>query len=307
MLTLNDVHVFLAAAEAQSFSGAARKLFLTQPAVSQQIQALERRLKVELFERKGGRIFLTADGRALVPLAREMTELAVQIEENMAARRGVVAGKLRIGCTTTPGKYVLPRLVGSFCSRYPEVKISVEVIGRSRLAPLLQRQEINFGIMSGQTGIDDLVYDELMDDELVLIVPVGHPFSGCSAVPLDRLRGETIILREEHSGTRITLIEGLERAGLRMDELRIAPVEFGAAEAVIAAVESGCGISWVSRIVAARASDTGKINIVDVDGVRLHRMVYLVSQRARIETNAHHKFYEYVLSAEGRAAVIGKG
>lgn len=303
MLTANEIQTFLAAAEAQSFSGAARKLCLTQSAVSQQIKKVERRLAVELFERKGGRISLTEDGRALVPLARQLADVVVQVEQSLAARRGVVSGLLRIGCTTTPGKYILPWLVGSFCQAFPEVRIHVDVIPRSLLVPMLQRQEVNFCVMGGQGDYADLAYEELMDDELVLVVPAGHPFAQAKSVSIDALRGEKIVLREESSGTRLTMLEGMERVGLTVDELNIAQMQLGSPEGIIAAVEAGWGISWLSRIAAGRAVASERIAIVAVDGLRLRRTVFLVSQRGRIETNAHRKFHEYVFSPNGRAII----
>ena len=98
MLNPYELQVFLAAAESESFSAAARKLHLTQPAVSQQIQMLEKRLQLELFQRDGKRLTLTDHGRALVPMARELVNRAVHVEESMAARRGLVTGHLTIGC-----------------------------------------------------------------------------------------------------------------------------------------------------------------------------------------------------------------
>lgn len=307
MLSPNELQVFLAAVEAHSFSGAARKLYLTQPAVSQQIQALERRLRVDLFERRAGHIALTEAGEELLPLARQMVNHALRIQESMAARRGVVTGRLKIGCTTTPGKYILPWLVGSFCQLHPQVQIAVQVVPRSDLVCKLQREEINFGIMSGQVENADLVYDEVMEDELVLAVPLNHPFTKEERVSLDRLRGETIILREEHAGTRVTMLEELESAGLDLDSLQFAPFELGAAEGVIAAVRAGWGISWVSKVAAMCAVEMGKIGIVQVEGLQLLRTIYLVSHRLRIETNAHRKFYEYVRSPEGRAILTQLG
>lgn len=301
MLNSNELQVFLAAAEVRSFSGAARKLHLTQPAVSQQIQLLERRLGVELFERKGGRILLSEAGNELLPLARQMLNHALRIHESMAARRGVITGRLKIGCTTTPGKYILPWLVGSFCQQYPQVHISVQVVPRSDLVPRLQREEINFGIMSGPVENPDLVYDEVMQDELVLVVPADHPFTRSSTVALDQLPAETIILREEHAGTRETMLEGLESVGLSQDAMRFAPFELGAPEGVVAAIEAGWGISWVSKVAAWRACEMGRVGIVQVEGLRLRRAIYLVSHRARIETNAHRRFYQYVHSPEARA------
>jgi DNA-binding transcriptional LysR family regulator len=309
MLNPYELQVFLAAAEAENFSEAARKLHLTQPAVSQQIQALEKRLQLELFERDGRRITLTEAGRALVPMARELVNLSARIEETMAARRGLVAGHLTIGCTSTPGKYTLPWLAGSFCEQYPDVQISVEVIKRSDLVRKLEQQEINFGIMSGQIEHPDLVYQEFMQDDLVLIVPAKHPFANQEVITPEALRGQTLILREEAAGTRVSLLDGLERVGLSLDDFHLAPIELGAAEGVISAVEAGWGISWVSMVAARRAFEMGKIRVIEVEGLSLRRMIYLVSHRQHARTIAQLKFYEFACSPAGEAILrrLGTG
>jgi DNA-binding transcriptional LysR family regulator len=268
MLNPYELQVFLAAAEVESFSAAARRLHLTQSAVSQQIHSLEQQLQVELFQRDGPRISLTEDGRALMPMAREYVHLMTRIEESMAARRGMVTGQLTIGCTSTPGKYTLPWLVGSFCQEYPQVKISVEVIKRSDLVQKLEQQAIDFGIMSGWIKHPDLVFDEFVQDDLALIAPAQHPFAQQEVIKPEQLKGQTVILREESAGTRVVLLEGLEQIGLKVDDLKVAPIELGAAEGIIAAVEAGWGISWVSMVAAQRAFEMGKIRLETISKLR---------------------------------------
>jgi DNA-binding transcriptional LysR family regulator len=292
--------VFLAAAEAESFSAAARRLHLTQSAVSQQVHSLEQRLQVELFHRDGPRISLTEDGRALMAMAREYVHLSTRIEENMAARRGMVTGQLTIGCTSTPGKYTLPWLVGSFCQEYPQVRIAVEVIKRADLVQKLEQRAIDLGIMSGQVEHPDLIFDEFMQDDLVLIVPAQHPFADLEVVSPEQLKGQTVILREVAAGTRITLLEGLEQIGLKPDDLKVARIELGTAESIISAVEAGWGISWVSMVAAQRAVEVGKIRLIEVDGLSLRRTIYLVRNRQHASSVAHLKFYEFTSSTAGQ-------
>ena len=312
MLNPYELQVFLAAAEEESFSAAARRLHLTQSAVSQEIHSLEQQLQVELFHREGPRISLTEDGRALIPMAREYVHLSARIEENMAARRGMVTGQLTIGCTSTPGKYTLPWLVGSFCQGYPQVKISVEVIKRADLVQKLEQHAIDLGIMSGQFEHPDLIFDEFMHDDLVLIVPAKHPFAHQEAISLEQIKGQTIVLREEAAGTRLALLEGLERAGLKPGDLKVAPIELGAAESIISAVEAGWGISWVSMVAAQRAVELGKIRLIEVEGLSMRRTIYLVRHRQHARSEAHLKFYEFIQSSEGqdilhRLGVMGAG
>jgi DNA-binding transcriptional LysR family regulator len=301
MLNPYELQMFLAAAEVESFSAAARRLHLTPSAVSQQIHSLEQQLQVELFHRDGPRISLTEDGRALMPMARECVHLLTRIEESMAARRGMVTGQLTIGCTSTPGKYTLPWLVGSFCQEYPQVKIAVEVIKRADLVQKLEQQAIDFGIMSGRVEHPDLVFDEFMQDDLALIVPVQHPLAHQEVILPEQIKGQTVILREGSAGTRVALMEKLEQTGLRLDDLKVAPIELGAAESIIAAVEAGWGISWVSMVAAQRAFEMGKIRLVEVEGLNVRRTIYLVSHRQRASTPAHLKFYEFVSTPAGQS------
>jgi DNA-binding transcriptional LysR family regulator len=307
MLNPYELQIFLTAAEEESFSAAARRLHLTQSAVSQQVHSLEQLLQVELFHRDGPRISLTEDGRALMPMAREYVYLSTRIEEGMAARRGMVTGRLTIGCTSTPGKYALPWLVGSFCKDYPQVKISVEVIKRADLVQKLEQHVIDLGIMSGQIEHPDLIFDEFMQDDLVLIVPAQHPFAQEEVVSPDQLKGQTVILREEAAGTRITLLEGLEQISMKLDDLEVAPIELGTAESIISAVEAGCGISWVSKVAAQRALEVGKIRLIEVEGLSLHRTIYLVRHRQHASTQVHQKFYEFINSSAGQAILSRLG
>src|SRR3990172_1204218 len=130
MVGVRELAVFLAAADQENFSAAARKLHLSQPAISFQIQSLEQQLQVQLFQRVGRRIMLTQAGRDLLPIAHEMIYLSSQIEQMLSERQGLVKGELIIGCSTSPGKYVLPRLLGAFHKRHPEVQSTVEIMDR---------------------------------------------------------------------------------------------------------------------------------------------------------------------------------
>ena len=257
-------------------------------------------MQVELFHRDGPRISLTEDGLALMPMAREYVYLSTRIEESMAARQGMVTGQLTIGCTSTPGKYTLPWLVGSFCNEYPQVKIAVEVVKRADLVQKLEQHAIDLGIMSGQVEHPDLIFDEFMQDDLVLIVPTQHPFAQQEVVSLEQLKGQTVIFREEAAGTRIALLEGLEHVGVKLDDLKVAPIELGAAESIISAVEAGWGISWVSMVAAQRAVELGKIRLIEVEGLSLRRTIYLVRHQQHASTEAHLKFYEFINSPAGQ-------
>ena len=125
MLNVHELNVFIEAALAQNFSVAAQRLCLSQPAVSLHIRNLEKQLGVDLFERKGRKISLSETGKIMLPLAQEAVRKVRQIEEAMRSLQGKVIGDLSIACSTTVGKYILPRLVAGFRSKHPDVHVTI--------------------------------------------------------------------------------------------------------------------------------------------------------------------------------------
>lgn len=196
MIEVNELRVFLAAAEEENFSAAARKLHLSQPAISFQIQGLERRLNVKLFQRIGKRISLTEAGRELVPMAREMINLATRIEETICLQQGHVKGHLKIGCSTSPGKYILPHLVGAYRKLYPDVLITVEVMSRHQVEEQLNAKEIHLGVLAMCSREKEIECFPFFTDQLVLITPPDHPWALRGRIHLSELKEADWILRE---------------------------------------------------------------------------------------------------------------
>ena len=196
MLGIHELQVFVAAAETENFSAAARKLQLSQPAISFQIQSLEQQLNVQLFQRIGRRISLTEAGRDLLPMAREMINYSAHIEESMCARQGVVKGCVQIGCSTSPGKYVLPHLIGAFRQRFPDVQCSVHVMDRRSVEERLLAQQIHIGVLGLRTRNSDLECWPFFMDRLILIVAPTHCWADRRKVSPAQLQDAQWIFRE---------------------------------------------------------------------------------------------------------------
>ena len=307
MIEVHELQIFAAAAETENFSAAARKLHLSQPAISFQVQALEQRLNVQLFQRIGRRIVLTEAGHDLLPMAREMMNLSSRIEESMCAAQGVIKGHLLIGCSTSPGKYILPHLIGAFRKQYPEVQFSVQVMDRQAVEEKLIEKMIHIGVLSLGSRHKELECWTLLTDELVLIVGAHHPWGERERVTLAELGTADWILREGGAATRQLVAATLAEHGLPSDDLRFA-MELGSVEAVEAAVEAGHGVSIVSRVAVQRGLELRRIRVVQVEGLSVQREIYLARNRLRSCTCAQLKFREYVESPEGRqviASVVG--
>ena len=297
MLDLYELYVFLHAAETQNFSEAARRLHLTQPAVSLNIKSLEKRLEVKLFQHVGRNVVLTEAGQALLPLARELVSLSNRIEESVCALRGKVVGQLTIGCATSAARYVLPPIIGRFKQRYPQVKISMVSTDCDSMARKLLDKQINIGVTCVKKHHPDLEYREFIMDELALVVPPDHPWARRQDVSIAELKDQNLILQESGASSRRILLEELGKQGIVLEDLRVV-MELGSCDAVEIAVESGLGVSVVCKLAAKRSLEMGRLVAVPIRDAVLKHPIYLVGMRKEACSCAQLRFCELVHSEE---------
>ena len=212
MLDVHQLNVFLKAAETLSFTQAARLLHMTQPSVSQHIRGLEEHLGTRLFNRRGRTIALTDAGLAMVPMARELVERSVSIEESIRSLKDEVHGHLLVACSTTPGKYVLPHLLAAFHDYFPQVRVSCNVASQILALQALSTGEVHFALASTPPLTHKQIeFQHFATDEIVMIVPYDHPWAATGHVPPEALYEETFILREEGVGDAGRGSAGAER------------------------------------------------------------------------------------------------
>jgi DNA-binding transcriptional LysR family regulator len=305
MLNLDALNVFLAIAKHGNFSEAGRHLHLSQPAVSQIIQGLERQLGVQLFLRQGRVTQLTEAGQVLVSMARELLTSAQRVEQTMLSLQGEVIGEMTIGCSTASGKYLLPGIISRFRREYPQVRINVLVTSREAVINKLLAGEVSLGISSKVIEYSDLEYQNFFKDDVILIVPANHRWAQYRKIYADDLLDEPMILREEVAGTREVLLEGLQKCDISPDMLNVAMV-LGNAEAIEMAVEEELGIAFISRLAAARGLALGRIVEVSVEGMDLTRNIYLARNRRQSLTRAQEKFWNFVTSTRTEIQTTGQ-
>ena len=293
MIDLNALNIFLTAAELASFSEAGRKLNLSQPAISQTVHTLERNFGVQLFIRQGRSIRLTEAGQLLQRLGKELLTNSNRLEETMQSLQGVVVGEMTIGCSTTSGKYLLPGVIAKFRQRYPQLRINVSIHSRDTVFKRLMSGDIPLGVSSKIIEYGEVEYLELYTDEVILIVPANHPWAKSHYIYPDDLLDAPLILREENAGTRDVLMEGLRQHDILPDMLNVV-MTLGNAEAIEMAVEEGIGISFVSRLAAARGMELGRVVEVEVEGMSLQRNIYIMRNRRFPPTRAQAEFWEYM-------------
>ncbi len=303
MLDIHRIAIFLSAVEERSFSGAAKRLKMSQPAVSLQIQALEQQFGVELFRRTGRAVVLTEAGRTLVPLARQMLGLSKHIEETMCALRGKLIGQLIIGCAATPAQYILPRLILLFKQRYPEVMIQMQTMDSETAVQRVLDQEIHMGVVAYEPHHRNFYVREFMDDETVLLVPADHPWAHRPEVSLRELANPSItLLREHNHPSSDPLWRALERAVDSPERVQ-AIVDIGCTEAAISAVEAGLGVAILSRVAARQAAKRDRSCAIPFAEGPFKRTLYFFSNTENPEVCARVGFCDFVHTPEAMALV----
>ena len=283
---------FCAVVERKSFSEAAERLGVTQPAVSLQIRALEERLGRRLLDRSGRRVEPTEAGLQLYRGAQRLLALEAQIVEELAAGDGgELRGRLVIGASTGPGGSVVPPLLCEFVERHPEVKVALSVFDTQTVVDLVARRELELGVVGAARRQRGVVFEPFFRDEVVLVCPPGHPFAG-RTISLDELRGEPPIVMQEGAGVRLVIEDELRRAGLRLREL--APsLELGLQESVRAAVRAGFGVTFISRAAVEAELDAGTLAEARVEGLEPVRTISLVRAAGRSPTRNAEAFVAF--------------
>ena len=294
MIDLARLETFIFAAEHLSFSEAARHLHVTQPTVSHHIKALEANMNAKLFDRSGTSLQLTEAGRLLLPWARKLVRQGIELEDMMASMHQEVVGHLRIACSTTAGKYVLPQLAARFCLKYPGIQISILACTPEQVMPRLLEGEANLGVVSSYDYCQgNFECQEFFNDSIALIVPNDHPFAQRPFIYPDDLLNERLLCREATAGTRRVLITELAKHDITMDDLN-SFLELGNAEAIVKTVEAGFGIAFVSTLAAEWAIDLGRVTAVPVNGLDLKRTIYMIRPMLNEPNRAQEVFWDFI-------------
>ena len=266
--------VFRAVAEQLSFRRAGEVLYLSQPAVTLQVKALEEDLSVPLFDRTGPHVALTPAGVILLRYVKQIDEVLSETEQAIAELGGKAAGELRIGVSTTIAQYVLPRMLGEFHREYPQVHLSVHSGNTEEIVTALEAQKISLGLLEGPARRRDVHAEPFLDDELVLMVPASHEWAGGLPIHAAQLASAPLLMREQGSGTRRVVELALEKAGLKLKSLKIA-MELDSTEAIKSAVEAGLGVGFASRWATYKEVEMGTLRLVEIAGLRVLRQFTL--------------------------------
>src|SRR3954451_5141626 len=241
---------FCEVVERRSFSEAAARLGVTQPAVSQQVRALEQRLGAQLLDRSGRRVEPTEAGLRLYRGAQKLLALEEQVLGEMTEPEGPLHGTLQLGASTGPASVVLPALLCEFQHDNPELRVELSVSDTQSVVELVAERRLELGIVGAARRDRPVTLEPFFRDEVILACPPGHPFAG-RTVELSELAKGPLILMQQGAGVRQMVEDELRKSGTRLRDLEV-PLELGLQESVRSAVQGGYGVGFISR----RAVDT---------------------------------------------------
>lgn len=288
----HKLKVFCTVAETKSFSKASEIIYLTQPAVSLLIQAIEETYEIKLFDRASNTVTLTPAGEMLYKYAKEILNLYAAAEKNIGEITGFVKGSISVGASSTIGNYLLPGVIAAFRKTHPKIKIYLLVGNTKRVVELLNAGNIDIGLVEGDIARQKMVVDKLVADELVLIVPPVHPLAKKRNVSIFEITKEPFIFREEGSGTRQVIEKYLGKYSITPQNMTISMV-LGSTEAIKESVENGMGIAIVSRWAVRKEIKYGTLKPLSFKEEKMLRDFSLISQKKAISSHAVDEFLSY--------------
>jgi DNA-binding transcriptional LysR family regulator len=283
---------FCTVVERRSFSQAAERLGVTQPAVSLQIRALEKRFGTQLLDRSGRRVEPTEAGMRLYRGAQRLLALEEQVLAEVADDGGdKLAGSFEIGASTGPGGIVLSHLLCEFQDRHSELHVVLWVFDTQTIVERVAARELELGVVGAARPHRGVVFEPFFRDEVILACPPGHRFAG-KTVTLDELRGAGLIVMQEGAGVRQLIEDELRHAGTRLRDLEV-QIELGLQESVTSAVRAGYGVTFISRSSVESDLIAGTLAEARVAGLELGREIFLVRASGRVETRSARAFVEF--------------
>ena len=283
---------FCAVVDRRSFSLAAERLGVTQPAVSLQIRSLEQRLGTKLLDRSGRRVEPTEAGRRLYASAQRLLAAEEQLLADVVdGANASVGGTLELGASTGPGGTVVPLLLCEFAEQHPAVRVRLSISDTQTVVALVADRELELGVVGAARRHRGVQFEPFFRDEVVLACPSGHRFAR-RTISLDDLRGEPLLVMQEGAGVRQVLEDELRARGVRLRDFNVR-AELGLQESVRTAVAAGHGVTFISRSAIEADLAAGTIATAHLRGLDAAREIYLVRASGRTQTRAVEAFVAF--------------
>ncbi len=294
-MDLWQLYIFCKVVDLKSFSRAGRAVHLSQPTVSSHIKDLEDHFDCRLIDRLAKEALPTKAGRLLYRYAKRMTSLRDETESAMAAFKGKVKGSLELGGSTIPGAFVLPAIIGAFTARFPEVNISLTIADTRQIIEAILCGDLELGVVGAVSSDAGIFQTHLVEDEMCLVVPAEHRWSGRQRITTQQLFTEPFIIREHGSGTLKSIQASFSEEGLNISDLKVV-ARIGSTEAIRQAIKNRMGVSILSAIAVSDDVAAGNFKTLTIDGLNLKRAFYLTHHRHRSLSPLCKAFIDFINS-----------
>ena len=280
-IDFRHLETFCRVADLKSFSKAADDLFLTQPTISGHILSLEQSLSLRLFDRTSREVRLTKAGGVFLKYASKILSFRKDLLNALSEFSQGVRGELSLGASTIPGEYLLPKLLGDFRKEHPHFIISLKIADTKEIIQYVFQDNVEFGIIGAKLNHPSLHYEKYEEDEIIVVAPPDHPLTRKKRVNVEELSKVPWIIREEGSGTQMSVEKALRRKGKSLKQFHVV-MEMGSTSSVKEGVKAKLGLAFLSKRAAEEEMGQGVLSRIDVEGIELiSRQIYIVTHRGR--------------------------
>jgi LysR family transcriptional regulator, transcriptional activator of the cysJI operon len=296
------LHVFVKVAEKKNFTRAAEELHMTQPAVSQHIQTLERLMGTKLLERNNKYVKLNKAGEIVYHHAKEILGLYTRMNHLIDDLMNRASGALSIGASYTYGEYILPHIMAELHKQYPLIKPAITIGNSNEIVEMVSNHQLDVGIIEMDIEIKDVYIEPFAEDQMFIIASANHPYAKKKRVSIDDLRSETWIVRETGSGTRKATDKLFSKYNFFPHDI----MEFGSTQLIKEAVEAGLGITFLSQWTVRKELSFGTLKLINIDDHPFFRQFSFITQKTPFYTKAMEVFLDILRKHRTSASSLAK-
>lgn len=275
------LQVFHAVAKRLNFTKAAKELFITQPAATKHIHEIENHFKVKLFERNGTKIKLTAAGETLLQYTEQIFALYRSLDFELNTHAHQHSGQLRIGASTTVAQYILPPVLAAFHKKFPDIAITLDINNSEQVERALQNQQIDLGIIEGQSKNKLFKYTVFVKDEIVLVARAGHPLARKGSIKPAELLHIPLLLREPGSGTREVIAHALKPLNIKISQLKN-EMQLASTESMKGYLLNSNALAFVSVHAVLKELHNQDCFIIEVKGLHIERFFNFIQPQGQV-------------------------